>query len=161
MKVIILGAPCSGKTTLLEKLRETKKFPIFEMDEELRRANNNAWPDDDNYRNEILLPTICEKILNSAETIFFTSYFPEKQLEQSIANGFKIIQLTCPIDVLLKRNSLRMKNDPTLEDESEGIKANVIYQEKLSDEGVINSSIDTNSSMDKSFKDLLSYLHSL
>lgn len=156
LKVIILGAPCTGKTTLVNLLREKTSLPLYEMDEEIRKMNSGLWPEKDLYNS--LSVEIFNKILSEKRIVYFTSYFPADLLQQAIKTGFKIIQLTCPEDELLKRHSERMSNDPTLEDESEGLKENAKYQQKISEQGIVDFFVPTEINIDITAEKLLVYL---
>jgi shikimate kinase len=42
--MLLLGAPCAGKSTLVPLLQEALGCPVLDMDEELVRLNGGAWP---------------------------------------------------------------------------------------------------------------------
>lgn len=59
-KIIILAPSAGRKSTLMQHLREHSKLKVAETDEEVTKANNGVWPDDE-YKNNVLilkLPTI-------------------------------------------------------------------------------------------------------
>ena len=157
MKCIILGAPCSGKTTFVNSLRVSNllSIPILEMDEEIRHANGGEWPEDNGDAAE-------EGIYNSIATmdhvIYFTSYVPEHWIQKMKNKGFFVIQLSCPLDKLLKRFEQRMSNDSTLGDERPGVIDNMSWQKDISEKGLIDFVIDTSSSLEISKKELLAIL---
>ena len=73
-------------------------------------------------------------------------------------DDFKIIQLQCPLDILLKRNAERMKNDPTLDNESLGIMDNVTWQRKVLDQGIVSIMVDANVSLKNTEKEIVTIL---
>ena len=73
MKAIVIGASLSGKTTLISHLRKNFKLPFSEIDEELTRVNNGKYPEDSEYKVEVLAPGIVSDILHREDIVFFTN----------------------------------------------------------------------------------------
>lgn len=157
MKFLILGAPCSGKTTLVNLIRESQQFavPVLEMDEEIRKLNDGEWPEDNGHQSS---SKIYDTVAGMEKVIFFTSYLPDERLHSMTKDDFKIIQLQCPLDILLKRNAERMKNDPTLDNESLGIMDNVTWQRKVLDQGIVSIMVDANVSLKNTEKEIVTIL---
>ena len=54
-KLIILAPSCGGKSSLMRYLREHTGLHIAETDEEVMKANDGVWPDDE-LKNKVLVP---------------------------------------------------------------------------------------------------------
>ncbi len=107
-KLIILAPSCGGKSSLMRYLREHTDLHIAETDEEVMKANNDVWPDDE-LKNKVLVPKTTNEIITRENVIYFASYIPTELLQKAKKKGFKIIVLETPLEVLNKRNTNRMK----------------------------------------------------
>jgi len=85
MKAIVIGASLSGKTTLISHLRKNFKLPFSEIDEELTRVNNGKYPEDSEYKVEVLAPGIVSDILHREDIVFFYKHglFPAGRPKKS------------------------------------------------------------------------------
>ena len=89
-QLIVLAPSAGGKSTLMRYLRENTDLQVFEMDEEVMRANENKWPEDNKYKDKVLVPRIVKGILQKPEAVYLASYVPEELLEEAHAKGFQI-----------------------------------------------------------------------
>lgn len=145
MKIIIIGPSLSGKTTLVSELRKDTSLHISEMDEELTVLNQGEFPSNLDYKNNVLVPKIIEKILRHKDIIFFTNtnYFSETDLLAAKKNGFKIFFLNVDYGELVKRNQQRVQNQ-AYEDQSNWLKGMLAYQEEIQGNNLVDVIIDAN-----------------
>jgi len=141
-KLIVLGAPLTGKTTLTKKLRETVTIPVLDFDEELMKLNNGKYPANYPTLNEQLRSEIIKTISVMNEVIFFAFEIDLDAIQNMKLNGFNIVQLTAPYDVLEKRNKERLKNDPD-NDAFQYVLKNIEYQKTVSGARLVDKTIDT------------------
>ncbi len=118
MKLLILGACASGKTTFIKYLQSNRSnlalenILITELDEQILVENGNIWPSDDKYKDKVIIPEIITKILNLDKVIFaFQDIENEDNCLKFKNKGFRIIALKTDLDLLLERNQFRMKNN--------------------------------------------------
>ncbi len=139
---IIIGSPLVGKTTLVKYIRTHSPLKMMELDEEIIKENNGFWPKDEKRRTK-LLEQVTDKLLASNDFIFFTSYFPKAGIQELKEKGILVIQLTLPLEELLRRNDQRMKenDEPSTE---EYIHQNLEFQTEIKDEGFVDHIISAN-----------------
>ena len=145
MKVIVIGASLSGKTTALKYLRsQDNTLPVEEMDAFLTQENGGTFPMDI-QRKKILASKIIENIINRDAIIFFTNtnYFTPNNLRAAKERGFKIIQLELGIKELQKRNQHRVR-DEGCEDQSRWFEGMLRYQKEIKDAGLIDEELNAN-----------------
>lgn len=142
MKSIVIGTSLSGKTTLIRYIRANYDFNVSEIDEELTSMNDGQYPMDADYKHQVLVPKIIQNILKQ-DILFFTNtdYFTIDDLRVAKEKGFKIIQLTLPIEILLKRNQKRMLHEGYA-DHSEYLPGMLEYQQKIYESGIVDEVID-------------------
>ena len=92
---------------MMRYLREHTELHIAETDEEVMRANDSVWPDDD-LKNKVLIPKTTNEILSRENVIYFASYIPAELIRKAKRQDFKIIVLEIPLEELLKRDNKRM-----------------------------------------------------
>lgn len=111
-KLLILAPSAGGKTTLVRYLREHTKLEIAETDEEVMKANNDVWPDDE-LKNKVLVPQTTKEIISRPSVVYLAAYVPDEQITEAKAKGFKVVLLDLTIEELAARNKQRMstKND--------------------------------------------------
>lgn len=156
-KVIIIGPPLVGKTTLINYLREHTNLPILELDEELVKLNNGTWPTDEEYRNKVLVHKAVDDIKIMDKVIFFTTYFSIDDLKEAKENKFKIIQLMLDKSELIKRNVERMQNKGEL-DATKALKENLKLQDDIKNAGVFDKIIYTNKPVEDIASEIISFL---
>ncbi|MFA6602913.1 MAG: hypothetical protein WCT01_03865 [Candidatus Shapirobacteria bacterium] len=143
MKLIVIGASLTGKTTLIKYLRSSSTHPISEMDEELTALNNGQYPTNTKYKHQVLAPKIINQVLLNPNIIFFTNtdYFTLNDLQQAKINGFKIVQLNLSLSELQKRNENRAKNEGYT-DLSQWLPGMMEYQTKVFNANLVDKVID-------------------
>jgi predicted kinase len=151
MKIIVIGASTSGKTTLVNYLRTTHpQLDISEIDEELTKANDNIFPNDEHLKKDILAPRIYQEILKKKETIFFinTDFLYKREIEEAKNQGFKIVQLDLDLNKLKQRNARRVE-EQKYQDMGKWLEDMVEYQEMIRRSGLIDLVIDADQSVEK------------
>ncbi len=143
-KILILGPQCSGKTTLVRFLREKDNtLPLVEEDEMFVKLNNGKYPQDIEYKENILRPKLEEEIRYAENVIFVTSYCNKDLIRELKSRGFKIVQLVLDKDVLEERNKKRMKENRE-DDVMLWIPENLKFHQEIGDEGLVDKTIDVN-----------------
>jgi len=143
-KLIILSASCGGKSSLMRYFREHTDFHIAETDEEVMKANNDVWPDNE-LKNKVLVPKTTNEIISRDNVIYFASYIPTDLLSKAKSKGFKIILLDVPLEVLNIRNKKRMEEEG-YDDVSQWFEGQLNNFEELKKDGIIDVTINGNSS---------------
>jgi dephospho-CoA kinase len=156
-KAIIIGPPLCGKTTLVKLLRESyPNLVVKELDEMLIELNGNVWPADELYRNGVLVPKIIKGILSEdSDFLFFTTYISPEDIHKAKKNGFLIIQLTCPREVLVSRN---IKNNKISYHEMD---RNLGYQVELMNNKLVDIALDSSNSPKEIISGLATYINLL
>ena len=159
MKAIIFGTSLSGKTTTIRYLRKNTKYNISEIDEELMKINGGVFPENAKQKHHVLAPRVIKQILSSNNILFFTNtdYFSDQQITNAKRLGFKIIQLSVPLDELVKRNRGRVENGG-YDDLSCWLDGMVQYQDHIFKQGFVDQRIDATKSTSQIVEDLLDYL---
>lgn len=149
MKLIIIGASLSGKTTLVDYLR-TKNIDCTEIDEELTSLNGGTYPTDIDLKHNELIPKIIAKVIASSDIIFFsnTDYFTLDNLRQAKSHGFKIFQLNINLSELNARNKIRVDKEG-YEDMSIWLEDMVDYQFDLQKSGLVDQVLDATLPVEK------------
>lgn len=143
-KTIILGAPLTGKTTLTKNLREVVSIPVLDFDEELLKLNNGKYPANYPVLNEQLKNKVIETVSIMDQVMFFAFEINLDALRNMKRNGFQIVQLTAPYDVLNERNQKRLKNEAD-NDAFKYVETNLEYQKQARESGLVDIVIDTSS----------------
>ena len=113
--IILLGAQCSGKSSLISYLKEHTNLVCIDHDEEIKRRNGGTYPSDSLYKDTVLLPQIEAYVLSLPKVIYSSSFFglgedgiDDARIEEAKAAGFTFILLNVEFDTLLERNSERV-----------------------------------------------------
>jgi len=146
-KLIILSPSCGGKSSLMRYLREHTDLHIAETDEEVMKANNGVWPDDE-LKNKVLVPKTTNEIITRENVIYFASYIPTELLQKAKEKGFKIIVLETPLEVLKKRNTNRMKVEG-YDDVSQWFKGQLNNYQSLADNHIVDLEVNGNQTVEK------------
>jgi len=159
MKAIILGTSLSGKTTTIRYLRKNTTYNVSEIDEELTKMNDGVFPEDVKQKLYVLAPRVIKQILKSDDILFFsnTDYFSDQQITDAKKLGFKIIQLSVPLDELVKRNMKRVENEG-YDDLSHWLDGMIQYQKRMFKLGFVDQRVDATRPTSKIVEDLLDYL---
>lgn len=141
-KIIILGPQCSGKTTLARFLRERNpELPITEEDELFTELNGGEYPQDVEYKEKTLRPQLEEKIRQSGNIIFLTSYCNPVLLKELKSKGFKVAQLVLDQEEFQKRNEKRMRENGYA-DANTWAKEVFSFHDEVKNEGWADKEID-------------------
>jgi hypothetical protein len=146
-KLIILAPSCGGKSSLMRYLREHTDLHIAETDEEVMKANDGVWPDDE-LKNKVLVPKTTNEIITRENVIYFASYIPTELLQKAKEEGFKIIVLETPLEVLNKRNTNRMKVEG-YDDVSQWFKGQLDNYQSLADNHIVDQEVNGNQTVEK------------
>ena len=159
MKAIVIGASLSGKTSIKNYLTEKTSLVISEMDEELTTLNNNIFPEDTDYKHNVLAPQVIKNILSKESIIFFTNtdYFSDQDLKEARQRGFKIIQLNVDLELLKNRNKTRMTNKG-YDDLTKYLSGMVDYQTRIQKKGFIDKIINSDLSVQEIGEEILKEL---
>jgi adenylate kinase family enzyme len=152
-KLIILAPSCGGKSTLMRYLREHTKLHIAETDEEVMKANNNVWPDDE-LKNKVLVPQTTRVIISLDSIVYFASYVPDELLIEARARGFKVILLEINMESLIARNKNRMSIE-NYQDATPWLKMQLDTFERLKKAKLIDEVIDGMQTVEEITKQLV------
>lgn len=154
-KIIILGPQCSGKTTLKKYLQEQDPtLPLVEEDELFMELNGGEYPHDIEYKEKTLRPKLEEKIRQSDNLIFLTSYCNPELIKELKSKGFKIIQLVLEMDEFQRRNEKRMKEQGYADANTWAQEVFGFHQEAR-DGGLVDKEIDATLSIEEIAKEIL------
>jgi predicted ABC-type ATPase len=105
-KVVVLGACCSGKSSLCEQLRVDHRN-VNECDEAVMLAAGGAWPasEEENHR---LVIEAARGALAMTDVIFLTSWMPTEMLRLAHDRGFTVALLWVSMPELERRNNKRL-----------------------------------------------------
>ncbi len=158
-KIIILGPQCSGKTTLTRFLREHHPvLPIVEEDELFTELNGGEYPQDVEYKEKTLRTQLEEKIRQSDNIIFLTSYCNPVLLKELKAKGFKIAQLVLSQEEFQKRNEKRMREDGYA-DANTWAKEVFSFHDEVKNKGWADKSVDAGQSVELVAKKILEFIN--
>lgn len=147
-KMIILGPQCSGKTTLTRFLRERHPdLPILEEDELFTELNGGEYPQDVEYKENIIRPKLEEKIRQSDNLVFLTSYCNPVLLKELKAKDFKVVQLVLDQEEFQRRNEKRMREDG-YSDANTWAKEVFGFHDEIKNEGLADKAIDASQSIE-------------
>ena len=107
MKLFVLGAPCSGKSTVARALRRSHDA-VIDVDDELVELNGGTWPDIDT-KNEKLLPLVLEAANAMPSVVVFNSYMPMDRTRWLKGEGFEVALLDVPAEELRRRDKCRFE----------------------------------------------------
>lgn len=139
---MILAPSAGGKSTLMRYLREHSDLEVAETDEEVVKANNGVWPEDD-YKNNVLIPRTTNDIISRDSVVYLMKDIPQNLLQEARDNGFKIIVLKLTLEQLNQRNAKRMKEE-NYDDASQWFKGQLNYLDSLDKAKLIDGYIDGN-----------------
>jgi len=153
-KLIILAPSAGGKSTLMRYLREHSKLHIAETDEEVMKANNNVWPNDE-LKNKILVPQTTKEIISRDSVVYFASYIPVELIKEARINGFEVILLEISMESLIERNKKRMSTE-NYQDATPWFKMQLDTYELLKKSRLIDSIIDGTQTVEVLSKQIVS-----
>jgi hypothetical protein len=154
--ILVLAPSVGGKSTLMRYLRNTTKFKIAEIDEELLASNNNVWPDGDLIHSK-LIPEITRRMARSHYDIFFSKDTPAELVSEVKTTGVKIVALNLTISQLLARNAKRMSEEG-YDDASPWLEGQLNQLKQLEDSSLVDASIDGNLATEEIASQIISML---
>ncbi len=140
-KTLIIGTQLAGKTTLVKYLRAHTDVVVTEIDEEILKRNNNSWPKDEDYKDNVLIPEIIKQILQQERIVVFASYLSKDFIHLLKQENFKIFILEISREEIAKRNKDRIQAI-NRDNASHWIVGEIELQEDLEKEGIVDGYID-------------------
>ena len=131
---------------------------IVETDEEVMKANNNVWPDDNNYKDQVLLPKVANETINQDNVILIASYIPTELLRKAREQGFRIVILQLTLEELKQRNAKRM-NKESYDDANPWFNGQLEDYQRLSREGLVDNTVDGHQSTDQIVKEIVKLIN--
>jgi hypothetical protein len=105
-KVVVLGACCSGKSSLREQLRVDHRR-VIECDEAVMLSAGGAWPASAEENHRLVIEAAHDAIAMT-DVIFLTSWMPTEMLRLAHDRGFTIALLSVSMPELERRNRQRL-----------------------------------------------------
>lgn len=105
-KVVVLGACCSGKSSLCEQLRLDHRS-VIECDDAVMLAAGGAWPASAEENHRLVIEAASDAIAMS-DVIFLTSWMPTEVLRIARDRGFVVALLSVSVPELEDRNRQRL-----------------------------------------------------
>ena len=121
-------------------LRDNTDLYIAETDEEVMKANNDVWPDDE-LKNKVLVPQTTREIMTRISVIYFASYIPDELIQEARSAGFTVACMDVSRNTLIKRNKIRISVEG-YQDVSSFFEMQLNTFERLADKGLIDVRID-------------------
>lgn len=142
MKLLVIGPQLSGKTTLVRHLRKHTNLTVSEIDEEILSANDGVWPDDNIYKDEVLVPEIYKRIAEQEDIVFFANYFaPLSQVQIFRDAGFTVVLLELPYEEMLRRNKQRVEQEG-YEDATQWLMGQLENHKDILEAGLVDKTLD-------------------
>lgn len=155
-KLLVIGTQLAGKTTLVTFLKKHSDVPVTEMDEEILKRNNNTWPKDLAYKENVLVPQIINTVLQKDNIVFFASYLSKPLIRELKQNNFKLLILEISRGEIVKRNSKRTATEKK-DDTSRWMVGEIKLQDELEEEGIVDGYIDAEQPTEVIAQKLLSF----
>lgn len=146
-KAIILGPQCSGKTTIKKYLEKNYSLNLIEEDELLTRLNGGEYPQDIEYKENILRPKLNQIISSSDNMIFITSYLDIDLLKEFKTKGYKIIQLELDREDFNLRNEKRM-NEQGADDANVWADQIFDFHMRVKEQGLVDKGVNAGQSVE-------------
>jgi dephospho-CoA kinase len=108
---LVVGAPCTGKTTVARLLRESHARNAVDCDDAIRRLNGGAWPTDFDTKNHVLLPRVLDEASRRDDVLLFNGYTPLVYVRRLRRAGFCIVLLDVAREELLRRHAQRLGDE--------------------------------------------------
>lgn len=147
-KLIVLGPPLTGKTTLAKQLQTRTSIPVLDFDDELKKRNHGKYPAHYPDLNEKLKAAVIADVLTRDEVIFFAFEIPVPDLQKLRRDGFVIAQLKADMDTLRQRNEKRLREEPD-NDAFRYVEKNLKYQSEIKDIGLIDVTVNSVQPIDR------------
>lgn len=140
-KIILLGAPLTGKTSVTNYLKDNMSLDVLDMDEELKRLNDGKWPGEQPELMDELINQIIADVLSREKIVFSGFFFGIEELKGARRKNFEVVQLKVDVDTTLARNKERMKEQPS-NDAFKYYEKNLEYQNKIYELGLVGRIIN-------------------
>lgn len=140
-KIILLGAPLTGKTSVANYLKDNMSLDVLDMDEELKRLNDGKWPGEQPELMDELINQIIADVLSREKIVFSGFFFGIEELKEARRKNFEVVQLQVDMDTTLTRNKERMKEQPG-NDAFKYYEKNLEYQNKIHELGLVGRIIN-------------------
>lgn len=105
-KLVVLGACCSGKSSLCEELRPIHPC-VVECDNAVMHSAGGVWPASAEENQRLVIQSATAAIAMT-DVIFLTSWVPTEMLELARDRGFMVALISVPFRVLERRNRDRL-----------------------------------------------------
>lgn len=107
MRLVVVGVPCTGKTTLTRHLREVHELPALDMDDEILRANGGVWPDIPT-KNTVVAPKVLAEVVAMGSAILFHPTMTSERAALLRDAGFRFALLDVSPAELRRRDAERL-----------------------------------------------------
>jgi uncharacterized protein YihD (DUF1040 family) len=159
-KAIILGLQCSGKTTLKRYVESKFDLPLLEDDDLFTELNDGEYPSDLKYKEKTLRPMLNEKIKNSDNIVFLTTYIETSLLKELKEKDFKVIQINLERDEFNRRNIKRMEEEGYDDASQEWTDDIFKYHKEVRDAGLVDKVIEADNPVEEIANELVNFLSS-
>lgn len=105
-RILVLGACCSGKSSLFEELRLRHRC-VIECDDAVMRLAGGVWPASA-VENRRLVIESATAALAMTDVIFLTSWVPTELIDLARDRGFTVALISVPLPELERRNRDRL-----------------------------------------------------
>lgn len=105
-RVLVLGACCSGKSSLQEALHPHHDG-VIECDDAVMRAAGGEWPASAAENRRLVVESATAAIAMT-DVIFLTSWVPTELLELARRRAFTVALISVPLPELERRNRERL-----------------------------------------------------
>ena len=158
-KVVIVGSPFSGKSTLYQLLcMQHPELDIREHDEEVKALNGGKWPAGGAAAANSWQQVI-EAVKQKQPDIFLTAAIESHQLQIIKQLGYTIIQLIVDEPTLAARVLERKRDNPANNARYE-LKDNLTYQSAIRDQGLVDYQIETHAQdAEATYRKVVELLH--
>ena len=162
-KIIILGSQCSGKSALIEHLQSNTNLTCIDHDDEIKKRSGGIYPKDQIYVTSVLLPEIESYIISLPNIIYTASFFglgkngiDNSRIDVAKKAGFKFVNMTVDMDILLSRNDGRMKEGK--DDSSHSLNWYQKVYTDMNELGQFDFTIYSNASIEETTEELMSFV---
>lgn len=153
-KIILLGVPLTGKTSVTNYLRDNMSLEVLDMDEELKRLNDGQWPGEQLELMDKLIYQIIADVLSRQKIVFSGFFFGIEELKEARRKNFEVVQLKLDMGTTLARNKERMKEQPG-NDAFKYYKKNSEYQNKIYELDLVDRVIDGSRPVEDTARELV------
>src|SRR5438445_4081535 len=73
VRLLVLGMPCAGKSTVARLLRD-RGVNVIDVDDEILRLNGGQWPETIEIKENVLQPKMLDAVLEMPSVVLLNSY---------------------------------------------------------------------------------------